>query len=40
MEFLSYLGGMDNARQALEESEALQRALFDSALDSIICTDS
>jgi two-component system cell cycle sensor histidine kinase/response regulator CckA len=40
MEFLSYLGGMNNARQALEESEALQRALFDSALDSIICTDS
>lgn len=39
MEFLAYSGGVLSARQALEESEALQRALFDSALDSIICTD-
>jgi len=38
MEFLAYSGGVLNARQALEEN-ALQRALFDSALDSIICTD-
>jgi two-component system cell cycle sensor histidine kinase/response regulator CckA len=39
MEFLAYSGGVRNARQTLEENEALQRALFDSALDSIICTD-
>ena len=39
MEFLAYSGGVLNARQALEENAALQRALFDSALDSIICTD-
>lgn len=39
MKFLAYSGGVHDARQALEESEALQRALFDSALDSIICTD-
>ncbi len=32
-------GDAKKARQALEESAALQRALLDSALDSIICTD-
>ena len=39
MEFVSESGAIDKARQALEESEALRRALLDSALDSIICTD-
>jgi two-component system, cell cycle sensor histidine kinase and response regulator CckA len=39
MEFLAYSGGVHSARQTQEENEALQRALFDSALDSILCTD-
>jgi PAS domain S-box-containing protein len=39
MVFVPESGGIGRARQTLEENEALLRALFDSALDSIICTD-
>src|SRR4029077_939810 len=39
MESVAESGDAKKARQALEESEALQRALLDSALDSTICTD-